>query len=219
MPGILEGRRLYAILDASLVAEDRLVAKLRALIAGGADLIQFRAKDKSEAWCVEMLDELYPEIETSKTPFIINDHIELALRYPGAGLHLGQDDLSPAMAREELGAGRILGFSTHSVEQAREAIAWGNILDYFAVGPVYATATKPEYTAVGLSLIQQIALLKPPMPLYAIGGIKRENAADVIDAGASGIVVVSDLLQAENTEAAVRELKKMLPFSPTVHAV
>jgi len=206
----LSGKYLYAILDAGIVAEDQLCEKLRALIAGGADIIQFRAKEKPKAWCCNMLDVLYPEIETSKIPFIINDDIELALRYPSAGVHLGQDDLSPAIARKQLGSERILGFSTHSIEQAREAIALGDTLDYIAVGPVYATQTKREYAEVGLSLIQEVASIKPPMPMYAIGGIKRGNAVDVIEAGATGVVLVSDLLQAENTEVAVRELKDKL---------
>jgi len=206
----LSGKQLYAILDASLVAEDQLCAKMHALIDGGVDVIQFRAKNKPEAWCCEVLDALYPEIETSKVPFIINDHIELALRYPDVGLHLGQGDLSLSIARKRLGTGRTLGLSTHSIEQAREAIAQEDVLDYFAVGPVYATQTKPEYTEVGLRLIQEVKLLKPSIPFFAIGGIKRENALEVIEAGASGVVVVSDLLQTENTALAVRELKKSI---------
>lgn len=198
----------YAILDTSWVRRDQWAEKCRQLLAGGADLIQFRAKKETRRERVALLEEILPLFSAGRTPLIVNDDIELCLAYPDLGLHIGQDDIPSRDARERLGPERILGLSTHSLEQARAAIALGpSVLSYFAVGPVFATPTKPDYLPVGLDLVRQVSRLKPTLPFFCIGGITRKNVSLVKAAGARGVVIVSDILTAADSQRAVEEIK------------
>lgn len=197
----------YGILDTGYVPRENLVAKCRALLAGGADIIQLRAKRETTSERIGILDTLVPLFAGTDVPLIVNDDIEAALRFPGLGLHVGQDDMSPGEARDRLGPGRVLGLSTHSPEQAAGALAHAEALDYFAVGPVFATPTKPDYTPVGLELVRHVAALKPELPWFAIGGIKRHNLAQVLAAGARRVVAVSDVLCAEDSGVVISEYK------------
>jgi len=204
----LKKARFYAILDTGYVAPEKLVGKCQDLISGGADLVQLRAKRESRRQRYAITESLLPLFKSSGIPLVINDDVELATAFPDLGLHVGQDDTPPIIARDRLGPNRILGLSTHSLEQAQKAIGLGNMLSYFAVGPVFATPTKPEYQAVGTKLVREVSNLKPPTPFFCIGGIKRQNVAQVIKSGAKRIVAVSDVLNAHNTAGAVREFKR-----------
>ncbi len=204
----LHQARFYAILDTGYVEPNRLLQKCRDLISGGADLIQLRAKREFHRQRVEIVESLLPIFESSSVPLVINDDVELAAAFPSLGLHVGQDDTPARWARERLGPDRILGLSTHSLEQAQGAIALGCILDYFAVGPVFATPTKPDYKPVGTELVRRVSDLKPPTPFFCIGGITRKNIDEVVESGAQRVVAVSDVLNADDTAGAVRELKE-----------
>lgn len=207
----LSNARFYAILDTSWVRRDQWREKCLQLLAGGADLVQLRAKKETHAERIALLEEIIPLFKGRSTPLIINDDIDLCLRYSGLGLHVGQDDLSAREARERIGPDRVLGLSTHSIEQAKGAIALGpEILTYFAVGPVFATPTKPDYIPVGLELVRQVSELKPELPFFCIGGITQKNLAQVREAGAKRVVIVSDVLSATDTERAVAEVRNAL---------
>lgn len=207
---------LYGILDTGWTPRERWQEKCRALLDGGADLVQLRAKKETPAERVALLEEILPLFQSCRTPLIVNDDIDLCLAYPGLGLHVGQDDLSPLKARERLGPERILGLSTHSPAQAREAIALGDrILSYFAVGPVFATQTKPDYIPVGLELVRHVTDLQPSFPFFCIGGITRKNLHQVVSAGARRVVIVSDILCAEDTAEAVRDVRRQLQEAPS----
>jgi thiamine-phosphate pyrophosphorylase len=182
----------------------------RALLAGGAGIVQLRAKDATTAQRVEILVRLAPLCAAAGAPLICNDDLEAALAVPGVGLHVGQDDLAARAARAALGPARVLGLSTHSLPQAQAALALGEVLTYFAVGPVFPTGTKPDYPAVGLELVRAVAALTPPRPWFCIGGINRENAAPVRAAGARAIVAVSAVLRAPDPEKMVRELRTIM---------
>lgn len=201
--------RLYGILDTSCVdpKTDDWERKCRAMLEGGVDLLQLRAKDCNHQERRRLLQRILPLFEGSSTPLIINDDLDLALSEPGLGLHVGQDDIPVATARKELGPERILGLSTHSPAQAEEAIAGKEGLSYFAVGPVFATATKPEATPVGLALVRFVASLQPPLPWFCIGGIKLHNWHEVRASGGVNAVVVSEILQAADSAAHVRALR------------
>jgi thiamine-phosphate pyrophosphorylase len=194
----------YAILDSGYVDEAEWEYKAESLLAGGACLLQVRAKGHPVERVAELVERALPCARKFDVPLIVNDHLDIALAIPGIGLHLGQGDGDFHKARERLGPNRILGLSTHSIDQARSAIQAAEVLSYFAVGPVFETETKPDYTPVGLDLVRQVAKEQPPLPFYCIGGINRVNVDQVIEAGARGIVAVSDPLLDENTEAAVR---------------
>lgn len=180
-----------------------MVAKCRALLEGGAQVVQLRAKDQNRDETRILLCQILPLFARTEVPLIVNDDLELALEFPEIGLHIGQDDIPVEQARAALGKGRLLGLSTHSPEQAAAAIARADLLDYFAVGPVFATQTKPDYIPVGLELVRHVASLNPPLPWVCIGGINRNNAQQVIAMGAQGLVAVSDPLLDSNTAAAV----------------
>ena len=210
MSSRLQAARFYAILDTGYVPREALLDKCRALLAGGADIIQLRAKGETPDERIEILDTLVPLFADTDVPLVVNDDLEAALRFPGVGLHVGQDDLSAAEARDALGPERVLGLSTHTTMQAQRAIKHAALLDYFAVGPVFATPTKPDYIPVGLQLVRQVAEMQPPLPWFAIGGVKRYNLAQVLGAGARRVVAVSDALCAEDSTAAVAEYQKAL---------
>ncbi|MEM8549376.1 MAG: thiamine phosphate synthase [Verrucomicrobiota bacterium] len=199
----LPGDGFYAILDTGYVPGDRLPDVYLALLNGGAVLVQLRAKEATTQQRIQILDTLVKLSPESSVPLVVNDDIDAALAFPRIGLHVGQDDLPVAQARERLGPERILGLSTHSPAQAAEAITQASLLSYFAVGPVFATPTKPDYTPVGLELVRHVAGLNPPLPWFAIGGIKLHNAEQVIAAGVRGLVAVTDVLLAEDPAAVV----------------
>lgn len=202
----------YAILDSGYVRDDQWVDTAIALMKGGASLLQIRSKGHSLDRIHEQVDRVLPLARTYEVPLIINDHLELALKFPGTGLHLGQDDGDIRAAREALGPDRILGLSTHSLEQARQALSSADLLDYFAVGPVFATNTKPDYRPVGLQLVREVNALRPALPFFCIGGINRKNLDQLLEMGAKGVVAVSDPLLDPDCEAATREYVNRLSF-------
>ncbi len=213
---VLEGRgardslrraRLYGILDTGYVHVDDLEAKCRELLAGGVDVVQFRAKRESSSERASLLEQIYPLFVGGRVPLILNDDLEVACLYPGVGLHVGQDDADPRHCRERLGPDRILGLSTHSREQASAAMGLVGVLDYFAVGPVFATATKPDYPPVGLELVEWVAQQRPALPWFAIGGVNPATVASVVAAGARAVVAVSALLHAHCTATEAGQLR------------
>ncbi|MBR4597244.1 MAG: thiamine phosphate synthase [Opitutales bacterium] len=199
----------YGILDTGYVEPQNMYEKCKQLIAGGCGIIQLRAKKQSNLERAKMAEEILPLFSSPDAPiFIINDDVELAAKLPRAGLHIGQDDISPFKAREMLGEGKALGLSTHSPEQAKAANALAGVINYFAVGPIYATATKPGRIPVGLELVKFAAQMKPELAWFAIGGVNLKTAADVANAGAQRIVAVSDVLKPADTAAAVKALTR-----------
>lgn len=211
-PPSLRSARLYGILDTGYVNAhtSEWEASCQALLNGGVDLLQMRAKNTSPSERKELLERILPLFADRHTPLIINDDLELALGYPKLGLHVGQDDLPVKNARAALGPDRILGLSTHSLDQAAGALECADWLDYFAVGPVFATPTKPTYTPVGLRLVTHVASLRPMLPWFCIGGLKADNWSRVAAAGGVRAVVVSELLQAENIAQTVHRWKNLV---------
>jgi len=211
-PGPLQTTRLYGILDTGYV-DPRTSAwetTCRGLLAGGVDLLQLRAKGESTATRRELLARILPLCADAGIPLILNDDLPLAVETPGVGLHVGQDDVPVAEARAALGPDRVLGLSTHSPDQAGGALERAELLDYFAVGPVFATPTKPTYTPVGLDLVRHVAGLKPALPWFCIGGLKAHNWTQVAVAGGRRAVVVSEWLQAPDVAAAVKSWRRLL---------
>jgi thiamine-phosphate pyrophosphorylase len=124
---------------------------------------------------------------------IVNDRADLALLSRAAGVHLGQEDLPPAAARQLLGPHALIGFSTHTTRQVE--LAAREPIDYLAIGPVFGTRTKATgYDAVGVAMVAEAARLSNGRPVVAIGGITLETAPALIEAGASAVAVIGDLL-------------------------
>lgn len=201
----------YGIVDTSYVAPEMLFDKCVQIADAGVKIIQLRAKKEDSPTRRNLAFELLPIFKKRQDVFfIINDDIELAAEIcsliPNAGLHIGQDDGDPKSVRAEIGYDRVLGLSTHSIEQAAAADNLNDVLDYFAVGPVYATNTKPGRPAVGLELVEKVAASNPSLPWFCIGGVNAKTAAQVRKAGGQRIVAVSDVLVQNDTTEAVKSL-------------
>jgi thiamine-phosphate pyrophosphorylase len=139
--------RLYAILDLGYVEPSRAEDAARALLEGGADVLQLRGKEQSISELRALAEKLHHLTSAAGVPLIINDHAEIAREVPVEGLHLGQDDLSIGAAREIVRRDCLIGKSTHSLAQARAAAREG--ADYIGFGPLFATPTKPDYEPIG----------------------------------------------------------------------
>lgn len=165
----------------------------RAVLDGGATVIQLRAKQLSSAALLDLADAAVRLARPYQANIIVNDRADIALLSAAAGVHVGQDDLPPSAARRLLGDGAVVGLSTHSVAQVERALR--EPITYVAVGPVFGTRSKDTgYAAVGLELVGNAARLAGELPVVAIGGITLENARSVLEAGASSVAVISDLL-------------------------
>ena len=206
--------RLYGILDLGYIAEDSLERMAAQLCEGGVDIVQLRAKGRDECAIEEMANRVAPILRDADVPFIINDYPELVPSIGADGAHVGQDDFSVADARWRAGralAGEvplpIIGKSTHSVEQAVAAAAEG--ADYIGFGPLFPTPTKAGRAAIGMGDIARVHELVSA-PIFCIGGVKLENLAEVIAAGARRVVIVSGILQARDVAAYCREAKARL---------
>jgi thiamine-phosphate pyrophosphorylase len=189
--------RLYLITG----ARPDLATFLEAAVRGGVDFVQLRDKDLSDADLLRVLEEARAVTRRLGVPLVVNDRPDLAVLVGADYVHVGQDDL-PLRAVRRFGI--PAGLSTHSREELRRAES-----DYVAVGPVFATPTKPGRPAVGLELVRH-AVEWAPAPWFAIGGIDRTNVAEVVGAGARRIAVVRAIGDADDPEAAARELREVL---------
>ena len=195
---------LYGILDTGYVERERLVPVLQALIQGGIDILQLRAKKNTPKEILAMAREIAPICRAAGIPFILNDHPELVQEAHADGAHVGQDDLSVAALA---GPRAFIGKSTHSLDQALAAGL--EAPDYIGFGPLFATPTKPDYTPIGTAQIRTVhASLK--LPIFYIGGIKLANLQQVLASGARRVVIVSDLLQASDPAAQTASCKTLL---------
>ncbi|MDZ4815323.1 MAG: thiamine phosphate synthase [Verrucomicrobiota bacterium] len=200
--------QLYGIVDTLYLHGRSVDEVIQPMLAGGVDIVQLRAKHESIEEIAEMAAQLLKYTKPSGVPLIINDYPEVAYHTGADGAHVGQDDISVAEVRRLLGPGKIVGKSTHSIEQVHGAVA--EQPDYIGVGPIFPTLTKPDYSAVGLELIRQVAVSKLTLPFFCIGGIKHTNINQVIEAGATRVVVVSGILEAPDIESMCRQLKSKL---------
>jgi thiamine-phosphate pyrophosphorylase len=200
---------LYAIIDLGYASAENAPAILEKLVAGGIDIVQLRGKNRS-------LDELCVLAEklltiSAKIPLVANDHAEMARRVEVQGVHVGQDDDSIEKVRAQIKRPIVVGKSTHSIEQAVAAEREG--ADYIGFGPIFSTPTKPDYLPIGLAQIREVHD-RVSIPIFCIGGVKLENLAQVIDAGAKRVVIVSGLLQANDIAGYARACKKVLRSEP-----
>ena len=203
--------RLYAIADAQVLAARGVALDgfARGLRAARVTLVQYRDKTGSPQDILRCAATLREAFEGAGATLVMNDRADFAVLAEFDGVHVGQDDLSPADARAVVGLNRIVGVSTHSDEQVRTADA--RCADYIAIGPVFATGTKENPSpVVGLEGIRRARALTKK-PLVAIGGITRENARSVIDAGADSIAIISGLIAPdESIEQVARDFLAIL---------
>ena len=199
---------LYFITDPEFCRARGLVETVRAAVAGGATMVQLRDPVAKTRALVEAARTLVAVLRPLRVRLIINDRADVALAADADGLHVGQADLSPADARRLIGPDRILGLSITAEADLASADLAG--VDYLGVGPIFATATKPDAApAIGTAGLRAIAT-RVSLPIVAIGGIHAGNAGQTIGAGARGIAVVSAIAAAVDPEAAARQLRDLV---------
>jgi len=186
--------RLYPILDAGLLLRSGLSIEgfARELREAGIRFLQYRDKEATDKVVLERAALLRTIFPVSDSCLILNDRVSLVSTARYDGIHVGQEDLSPAQTRATLGPEVLIGVSTHSEDQLRSAT--NGPADYVAIGPVFATASKLDPDpVVGVEGVRA-ARGMTTKPLVAIGGISRSNCAAVIEAGADSVAVISDLI-------------------------
>lgn len=204
--------QLYAFVDTAYLHGRAPEVVARQLCDGGADLIQLRAKTSSPAEIRRMAEAITPMLRQANVGLVINDHLDIA-REVGADIcHLGQEDFFDAghtqvsqLTSSDLQL--LIGLSTHAPAQAERAVAAG--ADYVAIGPIYATGTKPTAKPVTLEYVRW-ANENVKLPWFAIGGINLQTIDAVLEAGATRICVVSAILNAPDVTKACAEFKKRL---------
>ncbi len=194
---------LYVILDRAAARGRALDEVLEGVIAAGGRMVQLREKEWPSGTLLPLAQRLRARCRTARVTFIVNDRLDLALVLEADGVHLGQDDLPPRLARPLLRPGMLLGVSTHSAEQARAAQAAA--ADYVAVGSIFPTATKSGFELVGPGLLRELRG-EIRVPLIAIGGITAANVGEAVRAGADGVAVISAVCGAPDPEDATRRL-------------
>lgn len=204
--------RLYALVDPA-VAGGRALTDLAALIGASATLVQLRDKHSGTRAMVEEARTLRAVLEPVGVPLLINDRIDVALAAEADGVHIGQDDMSPADARLLLGRTAIIGLSLSTVQHAREAPL--DLINYVGIGAVYPTGSKDDAsTPIGVAglreIVQVVRARNPAFPICGISGINSSNAAEVIGAGADGVAVISALSRAVDPAQAARDLRAVV---------
>lgn len=200
--------RLYALVDPA-AAGGRALPDLAKLIAPSTTLVQLRDKQGQTRAMIEEARALKAALEPFGIPLLINDRVDVVLVSEADGVHIGQDDMPVADARRLLGPKAIIGLSLKTVEHARAAPL--DLLDYVAIGGVYATTSKDDASCIGIAGLKAVAdavrRRKAGYPICAIAGINAGNAGDVINAGADGVAVISALSLAPDPAAAALKLR------------
>jgi thiamine-phosphate pyrophosphorylase len=208
--------RLYLVTDPRL-PEGALLTRVAAAVEGGVTLVQLRHKGADLAVTVALARRLQDLLRRRGVPLIVNDSIEAAHASDAAGVHLGQSDAPPAMARHRLGPRAIIGLSLERLAQIATVAA--GVVDYVAASPVFPTATKSDVAPpLGLHGVRALRAAVA-LPLVGIGGIDAGNATKVIAAGADGVAVVSAILGAADPGAAARALRRVVDAGLAARAV
>jgi len=205
--------RLYAFVDTAYLRGRAPEAVARQLCDGGADLLQLRAKTSPKEDIRRMAEAILPVTRSAGVYLVINDHLDIAVEVGAEICHLGQEDFFDAghkhvneirNPKSEI----LIGLSTRAPVQAARAMAAG--ADYVAIGPVFATGTKPTAKPVSLEYVRWAAA-NVHVPWFAIGGINLQNLEEVLAAGARRICVVSAILNADDVAAECRTFRERLP--------
>ena len=200
--------RFHVLTDICLQTQFSHLELAELAIAGGADTIQLREKGGETREMIRVAEQLQALCKRSGVTFIVNDRVDVAIASRADGVHLGQNDFPIPLARKILGREAIIGGSAGTREEARQCLTEG--ADYIGFGPVYPTASKEDAgPASGLGLLKQV-VAEIPLPIIAIGGITRENAPLVIQAGVHGIAVISAVCCQQDPTNAAKCLRRLL---------
>ncbi|MFC5590161.1 thiamine phosphate synthase [Sporosarcina soli] len=209
--------KLYFILGTVNVAGRDPLVVLEEALKGGVTCFQLREKGPGalEGEALRSFAEACKELcHRYNVPFIVNDDVALALEVKADGVHIGQEDGDISAVRRQIGPSMLLGVSTHNVEEALAAAETG--ADYIGIGPIYSTKTKTDtQPVIGPEMVRRVASLLPGLPIVGIGGLSERKARAVIQAGASGIAVISAIAGQDDPLEAARRLKGAVRLSLT----
>jgi len=207
--------RLYLVTDRRQAAGGDLLGAVASALAGGVQAVQLREKDLGARELLELARRMREITTRHGAKLLINDRVDVALASGADGVHLGVASLPPKEARRMLGRDRLIGCSTHGTEQLAAAMAGG--ADFATFGPVFATPSKGPYgPPVGVETLRR-ACASSDIPVFGIGGIGRENCAEVIAAGSYGIAAISAVLAAGDPCAAASEMKRQVESVLAMH--
>ncbi|OGP10093.1 MAG: thiamine-phosphate diphosphorylase [Deltaproteobacteria bacterium RIFCSPLOWO2_12_FULL_43_16] len=199
---------IYPIIDDSIVPFDKIGEITKALIAGGAKIVQLRVKRLSSKVFLKSARIIRKITRDSSAIFIVNDRVDIALLAEADGVHLGQDDLPVKEARKLLGNNKIIGYSTHNIREALEAVRLP--VDYISFGPIFLTKTKHDaQTPKGIQGLAEVRKAVD-IPIVAIGGITETNMIHVFQEGADSVAMISDILTASDISKKVNRLIRIV---------
>ena len=199
---------LYLVTDRGLARGRSTLEIISAAVHGGATVVQLREKDCSTRDFIEQALSIKEFLKDRGVPLIINDRVDVAQAVKADGVHLGQTDMPLGLAKKVLGDSMIIGISAESLEDAVEAEKGG--ADYLGVSPIYATPTKTDTAPpLGLEGLREIRKTVR-LPIVGIGGLNRDNAAEVIRNGADGVAVVSAIVAADDPQTAADDLRQII---------
>ncbi len=199
---------LYLVTDRSLSRGRDLVSLVLEAVRGGVTAVQLREKDTPAGEFVQLAQTLKQELSGLNVPLIINDRIDVALTAKADGVHIGQEDIPFPMVRSLVGPDTIVGLSVNTFDQIREADRTD--VDYLSISPVYSTPTKTDtkepFALEGLKQARAMT----PKPLVTIGGINKNNLAEIMATGVDGVALVSAVCAADHPGQAARELREII---------
>ena len=199
--------QLYAVTDSRWLNGDSLAAAVEKALAGGVTCVQLREKHLPFDEFLRTAKEIKALCQNDHVPFIVDDNLDIALACDADGLHIGQNDMPAAKARELLGPEKILGVSAQTVEQA--VAACQNGADYLGVGAVFPTGTKTDAVEVPLDTLKAITAAVD-IPVVAIGGISADNIPQLSGTGIAGAAVVSAIFAQQDIKKAAANLRQLI---------
>lgn len=205
---LLSNTNLYLIVSITDYKNHNILyARTASALKAGIKILQLRCKGIEDCLNLSLAQKFNKLSKENHALFIVNDRVDVAFCCNADGVHLGQDDLPIASARNILGKDKIIGRSTHSLKQALQAQS--ERADYIGFGPVFKTQTKPVLDAIGVDSIRPL-VGKIKIPFFVLGGVDKDNISQVLDAGAKRVAVSNAILADRDTRAAVKNLKKLL---------
>lgn len=197
---------LYAVTDRMWTGKQTLLEQVEDALKGGATCVQLREKELDEEAFLQEAMGMKALCEKYNVPFFVNDNVEIAIKCKADGIHVGQEDMEAAQVRQRVGDDMMIGVSVHSVEEALEAIKNG--ADCLGVGAMFSTSTKTDVDVLPKETLRAICDAVD-IPVVAIGGISKENIAELGGTGVDGVALVSAIFAAEDIESECRLLCRL----------
>lgn len=198
---------LYAVTDRAWTGKQSLYEQVESALKGGATCVQLREKDLNEEDFLQEALEISALCERYSVPFFINDNVEIAIQCHADGIHVGQNDLNAAQVRQRVGEHMLIGVSVHSVAEALEAVKNG--ADCLGVGAMFSTSTKTNANVLSLETLRDICAAVD-IPVVAIGGLNKQNLAQLTGTGIDGVALVSAIFSADDIENECRTLRNLM---------